>query len=130
MALKRLAEEVDELDFLSEQDRRICAHLRREDNWGYYSGKYEFEREGALLALVGHPLIFWARRGQSAVELVATQPELQKAWLDLDWTPREPNAFADALSNGQCEGFDPSLRILASFSTLSFETLVPLLKSG
>jgi SNF2 family DNA or RNA helicase len=77
VALKRLVEAPEDLDYLTEQDRRVCSHIQREENWGYYRGNYELAREGALRALVGHPLIFWANRPTNAVELVAAEPQLQ-----------------------------------------------------
>ena len=77
VALWRLAESTDELDYLTDHDRRVCSHIRREDNWGYTRGHYEFTREGALRALVGHPAIYWANKPDTAVELTAAEPELQ-----------------------------------------------------
>jgi hypothetical protein len=77
VALWRLAEAADELDYLTEHDRRVCSHILREDNWGYTRGHYEFAREGALRALVGHPAIYWANKPDTAVELTAAEPELQ-----------------------------------------------------
>ena len=77
VALRRLVDDAEGLDFLTVQDRRVCRHIRRQERWSHYSGQYELALGDALRALVGHPLVFWARNSGSAVEIVAAEPELQ-----------------------------------------------------
>ncbi|RJX20986.1 MAG: DEAD/DEAH box helicase [Desulfobulbus sp.] len=76
ISLNRLLEQRD-LDFLTVQDRRICAslHLLHEESPGK-SGGYGFDPEIALPALIGHPLVFLEKSPQTPVEIVAGEPEL------------------------------------------------------
>lgn len=58
VALKRLLEEGDSLDFLCEQDRQ-ASRLIQIDN-SYYGGRqYNLPAALALQRLVGHPALFW-----------------------------------------------------------------------
>ena len=64
-ALKRLMEDNAKLDFLSPQDRKIVACIRRERSHGYYSQiTYEFDSIKALAALIDHPLVFNANNDE------------------------------------------------------------------
>lgn len=75
IALSRLAE-FDAIEYLTEQDRRICAALHQmEDTSGRNSG-YVFDLETALPALVGHPQVFLEKSQKTPVEIVAGEPEL------------------------------------------------------
>ncbi|MEO5369025.1 MAG: SNF2-related protein [Magnetococcus sp. DMHC-1] len=75
VALKRLYRNPENLDFLTDQDRRICATIVQETN--YYDGTfYEFDWSKAMLAMVGHPLVFWEKSPQINVEVVKVEPEL------------------------------------------------------
>jgi hypothetical protein len=77
VALKRLYYEREQLDFLTPQDRAVCACIT-EDNrtWrGYPDITYSFE-EGALKALAGHPRVFWADSPEVQVEIVTGRLEL------------------------------------------------------
>ncbi|MEO5348199.1 MAG: DEAD/DEAH box helicase [Magnetococcus sp. YQC-3] len=75
VALKRLFQNSGDLDFLTEQDRRICATIMRDGN--YYGGTfYGFHWQKAMLAMVGHPLVFWEDAPQVNVEVVRVEPEL------------------------------------------------------
>ena len=82
VALKRLREEPEELDFLTEQDRRICADIEVTAEAGayrrYYGTRltYSLDADVALPALVGHPLVFWKEAPEQRVEIVERQPEL------------------------------------------------------
>nr|VFJ60770.1 MAG: Superfamily II DNA or RNA helicase, SNF2 family [Candidatus Kentron sp. FM]VFJ61724.1 MAG: Superfamily II DNA or RNA helicase, SNF2 family [Candidatus Kentron sp. FM]VFK09241.1 MAG: Superfamily II DNA or RNA helicase, SNF2 family [Candidatus Kentron sp. FM] len=78
VALKRLSEGRGKLDFLTDQDRRICATISREYDYdGYYgSTVYEFDTERAMLAMVGHPLVFREDSPGVSVEVVKAEPEL------------------------------------------------------
>jgi len=58
-ALKRLFEENGKLDFLTPQDRKIVACIRKERGYGYYSPiTYEFDTIKAIRAMIDHPLVF------------------------------------------------------------------------
>ena len=48
----------------------------------------------------------------------------------VEWVPREGNKEADKLANGNAEDFDPSLRIVVSASTLSWDILPEALEAG
>ncbi|MCL1980481.1 MAG: DEAD/DEAH box helicase, partial [Proteobacteria bacterium] len=75
IALQRLLVDGD-LDYLTSQDRAICAALiPMEENGGKSSG-HIFDPDQALPALVGHPLVFLKRSPQTPVEIVAGEPEL------------------------------------------------------
>ncbi|MDD2499323.1 MAG: DEAD/DEAH box helicase [Geobacter sp.] len=59
VALKRLADEPDKLDFLTRQDLDAAASIRKERSYGYYSQtSYSITTLKALKALVEHPLLF------------------------------------------------------------------------
>jgi len=73
IALKKLLN--NQLNHLSEQDRRICRALRRETApWGY---TVDFDLDKALQELIGHPFIFLENGPATPVEFVSGQPELQ-----------------------------------------------------
>ncbi len=76
VALKRLKKS-GELDYLTPQDLRICAHLEQEESYNYYgsSNQYSFG-EKAIVALIGHPLVFWESSPTTRVEIVKGEPEL------------------------------------------------------
>jgi superfamily II DNA or RNA helicase len=77
IALKRL-KNPDELPYLTPQDLKVCKSLEATYyQRGYYNQgvDYEFTDE-ALLALVGHPNVFWAATPTVRVDLVAGAPEL------------------------------------------------------
>jgi len=65
-----------ELDYLTAQDRAICAALTQTEESGGKNNGYVFDPEKALPALVGHPLVFLKRSPQTPVEIVAGEPEL------------------------------------------------------
>ncbi|MCX7088209.1 MAG: DEAD/DEAH box helicase [Methylococcales bacterium] len=81
IALKRLYHELTDFDYLSEQDRRICAKIEQNKEYAYYSSYskdvYEFP-SNAILMLVGHPLVFWADQLQfhSPVDISVAEPQL------------------------------------------------------
>jgi len=74
ISMKRLKEESRAYDFLLPQDHAILGCIR--ENWK----GFELDFEGALKALVGHPLVFWSE-GEvelaARVDVVASQPELR-----------------------------------------------------
>jgi superfamily II DNA or RNA helicase len=75
IALKRL-KKTGELDYLTPQDIRVCAQLEMEHAYGYYGQtQYRFG-EKAIVALVGHPHVFWNDTPTIRVEIVKGEPEL------------------------------------------------------
>ncbi|HJV66150.1 MAG TPA: DEAD/DEAH box helicase [Geomonas sp.] len=82
ISLKRLAEEAGQLDFLTEQDLRICGCINqgRERSYGYYGyGRevYRLDNEKALPLMIGHPNVYLDPAGTTRLELVHGEPELQ-----------------------------------------------------
>jgi superfamily II DNA or RNA helicase len=77
VALKRLFEEADTLDYLSSQDRKVCAMIKPVSH-GYYGGvAYELDGDHALPCLIGHPLVFWMEPAGVRVEIVRGEVELE-----------------------------------------------------
>ncbi|MBW4519829.1 MAG: DEAD/DEAH box helicase [Scytolyngbya sp. HA4215-MV1] len=75
IALKRL-KKTGELDYLTPQDIRVCAQLETEHSYGYYGQtQYRFSQK-AIVALVGHPHVFWTDTPTIRVEIVKGEPEL------------------------------------------------------
>jgi len=61
VALKRLSEELEDFDYLTPDDLKICAAIdqRHERNYSYYvETSYELEGERALRAAMGHPHLY------------------------------------------------------------------------
>ena len=75
IALNRLMSRKS-FDFLTAQDAQICAGLRQVGDTNSRNGGCEFDMDEALLALVGHPLVFLEKAGHVPVEIVAGEPEL------------------------------------------------------
>ncbi len=73
MALSRLYSGRN-LDFLTEQDRRICKAVRREQSNQNVS--YRIDLQHALPDMVGHPLLFLEESPDIPVEFVKGEPEL------------------------------------------------------
>jgi len=74
ISMKRLKEECRAYDFLLPQDHAVLGAIR--ENWK----GFELDFEGALKALVGHPLVFWSEgevEAAARVDVVASQPELR-----------------------------------------------------
>ncbi len=80
IALKRLYTSHEQPDYLSEHDRQVCAtiNLEYESNGYYYRSAQPvyFFTTDTLLALAGHPLVFWEESPTVRVEVVAGEPEL------------------------------------------------------
>ncbi|MFH1217408.1 MAG: DEAD/DEAH box helicase [Pseudomonadota bacterium] len=74
ISLKRLYTD-DELDFLTEQDRKIRSALHKKES--SQTTTFEFDMDEALPALVGHPLLFSSRSPNTAIEFVKGEPELR-----------------------------------------------------
>ena len=79
--LKRLYHHLAEFDYLSEQDRRICARIKLDKESDYYSyASREYYRlpDQAILAAVGHPHIYWSHQEAAGapVEIGIAEPQL------------------------------------------------------
>ncbi|MGY6276727.1 DEAD/DEAH box helicase [Methylomonas sp. MgM2] len=78
VALKRLAQERDGFDYLSEHDLKLCAHIKEYRDSGWYGGGTYFEFDSGLpQALIGQPLLFWADAPEVRVEVVRGEAELR-----------------------------------------------------
>ena len=79
VALKKLATERSSYDYLTEQDQKICNHIGEHSYYlrGYPRTDYEIDTSKALLAAVGHPLVFMADNLSTPVELVKQEPRLE-----------------------------------------------------
>jgi len=51
----------------------------------------------------------------------------RQLWLDLEWTPRERNVEADALTNEDFAGFDPERRIVVDLAALPYAVMTTFL---
>ncbi len=91
IALKRLATKPGDIPYLTDHDLRVCAHIESH-SYGYYGQtQYEFN-DRAVLALAGHPLVFWEDAPSSRVEIVKGDPELlvkkkKEGRLQLEFAP-------------------------------------------
>lgn len=65
-----------EMDYLSDQDRRICATLLPVDIREGRNSGYVFNLEQALPHLIGHPHVFLRKSSNTPAEIVAGEPEL------------------------------------------------------
>ena len=83
VALKRLSEELEDFDYLTPEDMRICAAIdqRHERNYSYYvETSYELEGERALRAAMGHPHLYRGDmdgRDSQPVTLEEVSPRLE-----------------------------------------------------
>jgi SNF2 family DNA or RNA helicase len=81
IALKRLYHDLADFEYVSEQDRRICAKIEQSKEYAYYSNYskevYEFS-SNAILAVVGHPLVFWADQlhFNAPIDISVSEPQL------------------------------------------------------
>jgi superfamily II DNA or RNA helicase len=74
IALRRLKKELSSFPYLTPQDRDICSHLTH-DPYAYGYDNYKFSPQ-VLLALVGHPLVFWDDASDTSMEIVKGEPAL------------------------------------------------------
>ncbi|WP_423924482.1 SNF2-related protein [Candidatus Palauibacter sp.] len=73
VALKRLAEQAGEMDFLTEQDRAVAAGIRHSRNpWN--AGPDHYLGMAGVYALAGHPHLF--NQDGAQVDLIRREPEL------------------------------------------------------
>ena len=78
VSLKRLYQDLADFDYLSESDRRICAHIHMEKEpayYGYSSKEYYELAHEAILGAIGHPCIFWPNQ-DLPVEINLAEPQL------------------------------------------------------
>ncbi|MDF5733716.1 MAG: SNF2-related protein, partial [Rhizonema sp. PD38] len=76
IALKRLSSGLAEFDYVTPQDMRVCSCIETYNDSSYY-GKVEYTfGEKAIIALIGHPLVFWEDTPNIRVEIVKGEPEL------------------------------------------------------
>ena len=82
VSLKRLYQDMADFDYLSEQDRRICAHIKMEKEesgyYGYSTREFYTLPSNAIIAAVGHPHIYWANQESlnSPVDISLAEPQL------------------------------------------------------
>ena len=81
VALKKLRNSPESYPYLTENDRRLCLAIS-EDNvstyYGYYNKtEYTLSGDQAMLAAVGHPLIFHEDDLERPVDVVQAEPALQ-----------------------------------------------------
>jgi len=101
VALKRLRDDAAQMEFLTPQDLRITSAITP-SRQAYSSGlRYDIDAEQAVLALVGHPLVFWMDAPDTRVELLAGAPELlirtQQGQLHLSLQPAIENLNANVI---------------------------------
>jgi tetratricopeptide (TPR) repeat protein len=80
IALKRLLSTADRPSYLTPQDHQVCDKIEVEYEQTYYYGATKqllSFGDSALLALVGHPLIFWEDNPGVRIEVLAGEPELR-----------------------------------------------------
>ena len=61
---------------------------------------------------------------------IAAQAARVGCKLQLEWTPREANVEADALSNGDASGFDPDKRIAVAMNSGSCLVMPEFMEEG
>ncbi len=64
------------LPYLTVQDRKIAACIQKQVNPETHGISYHFEMDKSLLAMINHPLLFFARSPGTPVEFVSGEPEL------------------------------------------------------
>ena len=82
VALKKLYMDHQSMDWLTDQDRRVCNAIKAYSYASGYYGRYrqvayEFDPDEALLALAGHPLIFLEGDLEAPVALVKGAPQVR-----------------------------------------------------
>jgi superfamily II DNA or RNA helicase len=75
IALKRLRHP-DDIDYLTPEDLRVCSHLQSYDHNGWGNSDYRFG-DRAIVALIGHPLVFWEDNPKTRIEIIGGEPELK-----------------------------------------------------
>ncbi|MGK7889893.1 MAG: DEAD/DEAH box helicase [Leptolyngbyaceae cyanobacterium] len=102
IAIKRLYGDRAEFDYLTPHDQKVLNHLQAYRSYDYYYGgtEYKFE-DGAMLALVGHPNVYWDDNPTIKIDVVKGEPELLvedkgDGTLDISFSlkPESENAIA------------------------------------
>jgi len=75
ISLSRL-HQTNQLTYLTPQDRKICAAIKKIHNVETQSATYHFDMDRALVAMISHPLLFLSESHAIPVEFVAGEPEL------------------------------------------------------
>lgn len=77
ISLKRLKEQTNSFDYLTESDKAICYAINAYQNWGYYA-KLEYSLDGlpALEAVVGIDNLYDTNDFTHPIELIKREPEL------------------------------------------------------
>ncbi|MGW8194411.1 MAG: DEAD/DEAH box helicase, partial [Desulforhopalus sp.] len=75
VSLSRLYQST-KLSYLTSQDRRICAAIRKTRNPETHGASYSFNMDKALVAMIGHPHIYLVESPHTPVEFVAGEAEL------------------------------------------------------
>ncbi len=81
IALKRLYHDMAKFDYLSEQDRRICAHIELEKEqayYGYSTKEFYTLSSKAIIEAAGHPHIYWLNQEtlNIPVDISLAEPQL------------------------------------------------------
>ena len=79
LALKRVAEEAGDMEFLTPQDLLICGCIKAEREHGGYYGRviHRLDQNAALPLMIGHPHVYLDAAASVRLELVRGEPELQ-----------------------------------------------------
>ncbi|MEB3289743.1 MAG: DEAD/DEAH box helicase [Leptolyngbya sp.] len=90
VALHRLKYSLSDFPYLTPQDREICACMGSE--YGSYGSTNYYFLDEVMLALVGHPLVFWEDAPTTPLEIVKGEPALtvkqgKNGMLTLSLTP-------------------------------------------
>lgn len=64
------------LPYLTVQDRKISACIQKQVNTETHGISYHFDMDKTLLAMTGHPLLFFAKSPGTPVEFISGEPEL------------------------------------------------------
>jgi SNF2 family DNA or RNA helicase len=75
ISLSRLYK-TNRLNYLTSQDRRICAAIKKTNNPETHGVSFFFDLDKALMAMIGHPNLYLADSPLTPVEFVAGEPEL------------------------------------------------------
>jgi SNF2 family DNA or RNA helicase len=75
ISLSRLYK-TNRLNYLTSQDRRICAAIKKSKNPETHGVNFFFDMDKALVAMIGHPNLYLAESPLTPVEFVAGEPEL------------------------------------------------------
>ena len=93
IAVRRLGQNPGEFSYLTPQDLQVCQQIEGGYSTYRYYGQMEYEfGERAIVALIGHPLVFW-EDSAARVEIAKGEPELlvkksKKGWLTLEFSPK------------------------------------------